>query len=276
MLNDRLAIVIPLITLSVWVIWLGGPVYALCLTGMFALAAREYVRIFRAAGNRPAEWLLIISVGLIVLARAFWPVIETGWVLAFSAVAALLWHLREYEQGINTSGTDFAITLGGIFYLGWMGSYFVLLRALPEGLWWTAILLGGVWLADSAAYIFGRWLGRHKLAARLSPKKTWEGFFGGIFGGAFFSAGLAVVWHIGAGPQSLVNWHTGALLGALVGLVGPIGDLGISMLKRQTGLKDSGELLAGHGGVLDRIDSWLVALPVGYYAVLLLQALFSA
>jgi phosphatidate cytidylyltransferase len=275
MLNDRLAIAIPLITVAVWVVWLGGPVYTVCLVGMFALAAREYVRIFRAAGNRPAEWLLVASVGLILLTRAFWPAEEIGWVLAFSAVAALLWHLWEYEKGHNASGTDFAITLGGIFYLGWMGSYFVVLRAMPDGLWWTAVLLGGVWLADSAAYIFGRWLGRHKLAARLSPKKTWEGFVGGIVGGAFFSALLAMVWHLGAGPQSLVNWHTGAVLGALVGLVGPIGDLGISMLKRQTGLKDSGELLAGHGGVLDRIDSWLVALPVGYYVVLLLQILFS-
>lgn len=274
MLNDRLAIVIPLITVSVWVIWLGGAVYALCLVGMFAFAAREYVRIFRAAGHRPAEGLLVAGVAALLLVRAFWPLLEIGWVLAFSAVAALLWHLREYEQGVNTSGTDFAITLGGIFYLGWMGSYFVVLRAMPEGLWWTAILLGGVWLADSAAYTFGRWLGRHQMAPRLSPKKTWEGFVGGIFGGAVFSALLALVWHIGAGPQSLVNWHTGAVLGALVGLVGPIGDLGISMLKRQTGLKDSGDMLAGHGGVLDRIDSWLVALPVGYYVVLMLQNLF--
>lgn len=276
MLNDRLAIVIPLITISVWVVWLGGPVYTICLVGMFVLAGREYVRIFRAAGNHPAEWLLVMSVSAILLGRAFWPSLEIGWVLAFSAVAALLWHLREYEHGRNTSGTDFTITLGGIFYLGWMGSYFVVVRAMPDGLWWTAVLLGGVWLADSAAYIFGRWLGRHKMAARLSPKKTWEGFVGGIAGGAVFSALLAMVWHLGAGPQSLVNWHTGAVLGALVGLVGPIGDLGISMLKRQTGLKDSGDMLVGHGGVLDRIDSWLVALPLGYYVVLLLQVLFSS
>ena len=126
---------------------------------------------------------------------------------------------------------------------------------------------------DSGAYVIGRAFGRHKLSPRLSPKKTWEGYVGGLLSGAFFSGLFSLFWNLGAGPHSLLTWQTGAVLGALVGLLSPLGDLGVSMLKRQTGVKDTGDVMAGHGGVLDRIDSWLVAVPVGYYFVMVLQAL---
>jgi phosphatidate cytidylyltransferase len=274
MLPDRLAISIPLIPLAVWIIVLGGPVFAVMVTAMFLVAAREYVRMFRAGGHRPAEPVVLLGASLLVGVRAF-PVVEVGVVVALAIVAALAWHLADFERGARTSATDFAITLSGLFYLGWMGGYFISVRNLPDGFWWTAVLVGAVWIADSAAYIFGRAFGRNQLAPRLSPKKTWEGFAGGVLGGALGSMVLANVWQFGAGPGSLITWQTGGVLGGLVGLVGPLGDLGISMLKRETGVKDSGAVIAGHGGVLDRIDSWLIALPVGYYAVLALQQLIG-
>ncbi|MBL8058437.1 MAG: phosphatidate cytidylyltransferase [Anaerolineales bacterium] len=269
MLLDRLAIVVPLIPLAVWVVYLGGPVYSVLVLALLAVAAREYARLFRAGGGRPARGLLVVGVPLIAGAR-WLPGLEPGWVLAAALVAALLWHQVDFERGAPASGTDFVITIGGLVYLGWMGGYFLALRALPDGLWWSAILFSGIWLADSAAFFAGRVFGRHHLAPRLSPKKTWEGYAGGVLGGGLGAALLALVWRLGAGPDSLINWPAGLALGALAGLIGPIGDLGISMLKRQTGVKDSGHVLAGHGGVLDRIDSWLIALPVGYFAVLLL------
>lgn len=272
MLTDRLAVAVPLIPLAVWIIWLGGPVYALTVAAILMVAGQEFVRIFRAGGHRPALLLVMAGAPVVALVRLFRPG-DLSLVFAALVVAALVWHLADFENGAQASGTDFVITLGGIFYLGWMGSYLTALRELPDGLWWTAVLLGAIWLADSAAYVVGRALGRNLLAPRLSPKKTWEGFFGGIAGGAVGSAVLALLWRLGAGPASLVDWHTAALLGALTGLVGPLGDLGISMLKRESGLKDSGAVITGHGGALDRIDSWLVSIPVGYYVVLLLQSL---
>jgi len=128
------------------------------------------------------------------------------------------------------------------------------------------------WLADSGAYSLGRRFGKHKMSPRLSPRKTWEGYVGSVLTGAVGGGLLSAFWHVGAGPDSLLTWQTGASLGALVGALGPVGDLGISMMKRQVGLKDTGALLAGHGGALDRMDSWLVAVTVGYYFVLVLQA----
>ena len=192
-------------------------------------------------------------------------------------LAALTWHLVDYERGAATAGTDFAITLAGMFYIGWLGRYFVLLRTLPDGLWWLLTILPSIWLADTGAYAFGRLFGRRfidrPMAARLSPKKTWEGFAGSVLIGALGGSIMATCWSLAAGPHSLLNWGSGALVGGLGGLVGQVGDLGVSMFKRQMGVKDTGTLLAGHGGALDRIDSWLVAGTLGYYFVLLLTGL---
>lgn len=270
MLLDRLAIAIPLIPLAVWVVALGGPVYAALVGVILFLAAREYGRFFQAGGQRPAGALILAGAPALALSRALPSLVPA--VLAAVILAALLWHLIDFERGAPAAGTDFAVTLGGILYLGWMGGYLIELRQAPDGLWWTATVLSGIWLADTAAYAAGRRFGRRPLAPRLSPKKTWEGFAGGIMGSAVGTGVLALVWGLGAGPGSLVDWPAGVLLGAVAGVVGPVGDLGISMLKRQTGVKDSGHVIAGHGGVLDRIDSWLVGVPVGFYGVLLLHA----
>jgi phosphatidate cytidylyltransferase len=125
-----------------------------------------------------------------------------------------------------------------------------------------------VWLADSGAFLIGSRYGKHKLSPRLSPKKTWEGFFGGIVFGVVSGAILAALWHF-MSPAMTVE--RGALIGLLMGALTPLGDLGESMIKRQAGVKDSSQILPGHGGVLDRIDSWLWAGVIGYYVVLLLM-----
>jgi phosphatidate cytidylyltransferase len=160
----------------------------------------------------------------------------------------------------------FASTLAGGLYLGWLGGHFVALRALPDGGWWTGLALPAVWIADSVAYIVGvRW-GRTPLMPDVSPKKSWEGYLAGIVGGALGTAGLAALWRtLGAGP-SITPTH-GMVIGLLAGIIGPIGDLGISALKRQVGAKDSSGLLPGHGGMLDRLDSLIVTVPLGYYYI---------
>ncbi|MGH2522946.1 MAG: phosphatidate cytidylyltransferase [Anaerolineales bacterium] len=279
MLRDRLAIAILLLPVATWVIALGGVVYLLGILFIFGVAALEYVALFRLGQFRPARPLVLGGVLLLIVARQFeaqLPPYGLGLLFGLAIVLPLAWHLLDYERGAQASGTDFVITVGGIFYLGWLGSYLVALRALPDGLWWLLTVLPGMWLADSGAYSFGHTFGRRKMTPRLSPNKTWEGYAGSLFGGAVGAGLLAACWRIGAGPNSLVSWQTGLAVGALVGLLGPVGDLGVSMLKRQMGVKDTGTLLAGHGGALDRMDSWLVAAPVGYYFVILLQFVMRA
>jgi phosphatidate cytidylyltransferase len=152
-------------------------------------------------------------------------------------------------------------------YLGWIGAYFLSLRGLPEGNWWVLTILPAVWIADSGAYFFGRRFGAHKLSPRLSPKKTWEGYWGGVVAGTLGGALLAYTWSFFTGPASQITPLRGALIGFVLSIVTTLGDLGESMFKRQVGVKDSGKLLPGHGGMFDRIDSWLWAAVIGFYLV---------
>jgi phosphatidate cytidylyltransferase len=182
-----------------------------------------------------------------------------------------VWFLVRFERaGEKRSATAMGITLGGVLYLGWLTAYFVSLRQLPSGFWWTLIGLAAVGAADSSAYLVGRRWGRHPLTRLISPKKTWEGYFGGVAGASL--AGLAMGWLMPfpAGVFSGTTPVRGMILGALIGVLAPLGDLAISMIKREMAQKDSGDFFPGHGGVLDRIDSWLVMAVVGYYTVAIL------
>ena len=268
---------IVLIPAALLVIDTGGWPYAVIVAGLLAVAAREYTRLFAHTHYRPAVPLVLGGVGLLALSAHFAWLNPAHLLPALLIGAALLWHLVDYERGAPASGTDFVITIGGIFYLGWLGRYFILLRAEPAGLWWLISALTSMWLADTGAYIFGRFFGRRlfkqAMAPRLSPRKTWEGYAGSVLWGGLAGAGLGALWGLGAGPAGLLTWQTGGVLGLLVGALGPLGDLGVSMIKRQSGVKDAGVLIAGHGGALDRIDSWLVAVPLGYYFLLLVRLL---
>ena len=158
-----------------------------------------------------------------------------------------------------------ALVLWGIIYLGGLGSYLILLRALPGGAVLTYTFLAGVWTNDTLAYCIGvRW-GRHKLAPRISPNKSVEGFLAGLIGTPLAAAAAACLL-----PGGLAGLDPGraALLGALIALCATAGDFLESALKRQAGVKDTGRLIPGHGGILDRFDSLLVTAPFVYYIFL--------
>ncbi len=135
------------------------------------------------------------------------------WLVSLMILAAMTYHLVDYERGRDQAATDFAITLAGIFYIGWLGAYLISVRELPDGMWWLLIILPAVWLADSAAYLVGSRIGRHKMTKRLSPKKSWEGYIGGVVAGVLGGAGLAALMQALAAPGSAITWPRGALLG---------------------------------------------------------------
>jgi phosphatidate cytidylyltransferase len=264
MLAERLIVVIVLIPLGIGVIALGGPLYALVATAILGVAAWEYWRMFHLQGYAPSSVLVIGGVLVLVVGRALLGFYLIDLFLALLVLAAMAFHLVAFERGQDQAATSFGITIGGILYLGWIGAYLISLRDQPGGEWWLLLVLPSVWLADSGAYFIGRRWGRHKLASRLSPKKTWEGYLGGVLFGIAGGALLAALWGLAA-PQITI-WK-GAALGLILAAITPLGDLGESLFKRQAGLKDSSNIIPGHGGIFDRIDSWLWGAVIGYYVV---------
>lgn len=264
MLIKRILAILVLAAIGFPAIYLGGPYFVCLVVLILGLAAWEYWRMFRKAGINASAPIVVAGVVLLALLRAYLPELA-GVLLVLLILAGMAWHVIDYEKGRDPAATDFAFTVTGVLYLGWIGSYLIDLRLLPEGMWWLLLVLSIIWIADVMAYLVGICLGRHPLTKRVSPKKTWEGYLGGVVSATLGGAGLAALSQAAGGPQ--VPPGAGAVLGALLSILTLMGDLGESMLKRQAGVKDSSKLIPGHGGFLDRIDSWLWGGVLGYYFI---------
>ena len=153
--------------------------------------------------------------------------------------------------------------VAGILYVGWLLSYLVALR-LDAGSSWLFLALLATFGSDTAAFFVGRALGKHLLAPRISPHKTWEGAVGGVCGAIVVS----LLFTLPTPLQVPLNYGQAVLLGLLVSVFGQLGDLVESLLKRTVGVKEAGKLIPGHGGALDRIDSVVFAGIVVYYYVI--------
>jgi len=271
MLKQRVLVAVILLPIGIALIMAGGLAYLVMVAFFVAAAAREYTQMFTTLGRRPAAVLTVAGALALVLSRFLAGFRYDVHLIAALTLLALVYHLGDYERGAAESGTDFAISLTGMLYLGFFGAYLISLRQLENGAWWVILALSIVWVADSGAYFIGKAWGKHKLSPRLSPKKTWEGYLAGVVTGTLAGAGLAagfplLAGHAIAGMQPFY----GALLGFLISALAPLGDLAESMFKRQAGVKDSGHLLPGHGGAFDRIDSWLWAGLLAYYFITLM------
>ena len=244
----------------------GGWLFFALVSVTLSIAAVEWVQLAARGEYRASRGLALLWVWLFLADRRLpeADILLPG--LALLLIVGLGWTINRFRQGEANSMAGFAFTLAGGVYLGGLGAHAIALRALPDGGWWIGLTVPAVWLADSTAYLVGKRWGRTRLMPEVSPKKTWEGYIAGIVGSALGTAGLALLWRsLGASPA--VTPVHGAIIGLLAGAIGPLGDLGISTLKRQVGAKDSGGLIPGHGGLLDRMVSVIIALPLGYYYV---------
>ena len=246
----------------------GGVFYYLLMGTFLVGGAWEYVRLYRAVKYEPNELVTVGGVLVLVTARFFFVDVAVP-VLVVLIFLAMVVHLLAFERGRDHAALDFGITVTGLVYIGWIGAYLLDLRSGDVGIWWFMLVLPLVWAADTGGYSIGAAYGKHKMAPRLSPKKSWEGYFAGIFTsvlvGTFFAYAFSSM-----GPQPLNGLITpiqGALLGLVIGALAPLGDLGESMFKRQSGLKDSSNIFPGHGGFLDRIDSWIWGAAIGYFMI---------
>jgi phosphatidate cytidylyltransferase len=267
MLLQRVLVVLILLPIGIALIFLGGIWFALAVSLILGLAGWEFAGIFRRGGHEASGFLVVIGILLLVWGRYSGNAELEAGLMVLSVLAAMTYHLVQYERGRDGAAVDFAVTLAGILYVGGLGAYFVSLRELEAGAWWVLLVLPAIWLADSGAYFIGRRFGKRKLSPRLSPKKTWEGYLGGLFVGIAGTVLLGYLWNLVGSPEFEISPLQSALLGGVLAAVTTLGDLGESMIKRQFGVKDSGNILPGHGGAFDRIDSWLWGAPIGYFII---------
>jgi phosphatidate cytidylyltransferase len=235
------------------VLWGPGWAFAGLVIAVASLAHWEFARMFQRAGQPALPWLgLLAGAGVTAsfMAPAAAPFALTG--AALVILAAPLWR----PAGAPVSWQPGAVSLLAVLYVNWLLGYALPLRALADGVEWVLLVLLVTWLGEAAAYLAGSTLGRRALAPALSPRKTVEGALAQLVVSAL-AALLARAWfHPGLGTLEALA------LGGLLGAVGQVGDLAESAIKRSLGTKDTGGLLPGHGGMLDRIDSLLFNVPV--------------
>jgi len=264
MLKKRFLTALWAIPILVAAVWFDQPLpwFTVLVAIWGLLAVFEFYRMGEKAKIAPITYFGLLWTLLFILS----PQLDNDYLtppilLASAVVLSLIWIvLRQRREG---AFIGWAWTLGGILYVGWLLSYFVGLRGLEDGRNWVFLALLVTFASDTAAYFVGRALGRHKLAPRISPAKTWEGAIGGFLGAIV----IALLFTLPTPLQLPIGYGQAVLLGFLVSLFGQLGDLAESLLKRNTGVKDSGNWLAGHGGFLDRIDSIVLAGVVVYYYV---------
>ncbi len=213
--------------------------------------------------------ITIIMLAFITELRGYWhtPLV---WGLSFALLGFFLFELT--LRRIFFSDRKLVITLRGVFYIGLFYAFFILIRNLPFGKELVFSVLFTIWSLDIMAYIVGVTLGKHKLSPDISPKKTLEGALGGFVAAVLMSFLLSSGFLQDAFPSSVNRffaihigvWHS-LVLGAIIGILGQTGDLYESLIKRTYHVKDSSNILPGHGGILDRADSFILLAPVVYY-----------
>jgi phosphatidate cytidylyltransferase len=258
-LGARIAVALPAIVFAIFIVVQGGLVFALGALLLGIVALGELYTL--TARVRPVNLAGMLAVAGMVLAALYGEPRHVLMVLvgAFPLVFALSF-LRTRREHVSWA---FAVTFFGVLWIGLPLVHAVLLRELPHGDGLMVDVLVGTFLGDTAAYFGGRMYGRRPLAPVISPKKTVEGLVVGIAGGtaAFWFAGLYQDW---------LSGRDALLIGALVALAAPVGDLFESLVKRDLAVKDTGGFFGAHGGVLDRLDAVLFTVVVGYYATLAL------
>jgi phosphatidate cytidylyltransferase len=281
----RLMTAAVLIPFVLWAIAQGGYIYLAVVTGIILLGLREFYQMIEAKGADPLEGYGLLAGASLPVVAWFGSEYHATVLLTAVLLGVMVAQLRKAE--ISEAMASISGTFFGVFYVGWLLSHAVVLRnfhAVVEGRWGFAAASSmdpqvGAYLMVSAAtavvgcavgaYFAGRAHGRRKLAPAISPGKTVEGAVGGVFAGIFFALLCKLLFDFLWPELSAVfGWAFGAALAGILGAVGIVGDLVESLLKRDAAQKDAGALLPGMGGVLDRIDSALMGIPVMYYVML--------
>lgn len=241
----------------------GGQAYAVFVLSIIALSLYEFATLMKL-GGKPVQVPTLYAFGLLLPLALYFDRYSaavaggdnfTGFAIALTVIGVMSYELFSAKKYLERIG----LTLLGIFMISWCLFHLVAIRDLrPAGLGLTLMLIVTVWIMDTAAYFLGKSFGRRQLST-ISPKKTWEGAAAG------FIASVLTALLISRLMNGAVSYAFAAGAGVLIGIFGQVSDIAESMLKRAVGAKDSSSLLPGHGGVLDRFDSYIFLAPVIYY-----------
>ncbi|MBI4432497.1 MAG: phosphatidate cytidylyltransferase [Candidatus Omnitrophica bacterium] len=258
---QRVATSVVLIGATVFILFGLPPAYFGAQVAFFTmLGLGEFFSLMRK-GNSPVYRVFGIAMGTFIpiLVTIEMGLLESGDILFLVLGCLFLFVLQFFRKDNSQALTGISLTLFGILYVSWFLSFLIKVRFLPGGAWWVAYLLAVTKSSDIGAYLVGTLAGRHSLIPHVSPKKSIEGTIGGL--AASLCASLAFGPYL---PLHFTTTHL-AVLGLLISVVGQIGDLSESLMKRSCQAKDSGSLLPGMGGVLDAVDSVLFTAPIFYF-----------
>ena len=271
----RVITAVILIAVVVFLIFFGQLWMLTLACGLVAeLAAYEYLVLANSRGNQIPAWWMAAGIALLFLVTFYRPTDTALPVLSALALTLLAW--SAFRGALDHVLSEAAIGLFGLVYVGYPLTLLPVIWNRDDGRPLLLFLMVCVWAGDTAALYVGKSMGRHKLS-RLSPNKTWEGSIGSVAGSVV--AGLGVVYAgeaLSARGNTVLHitqplWQS-VVLAILINVAAQLGDLLESAIKRGAGVKDSGTMLPGHGGILDRIDALLLAAPVLWLALLLKDA----
>lgn len=247
--------------------YFGGLWFFALVSAIAAVSINEFYNLMKKKGFNPYYTLgNIFSLGIIVF--VYNTIRHPNWEPASAAIltAAVLccFCAGIFIKRSAQATANISITLLGILYIGWLFSYLVLLRALTPNGEFLFLLMFMVWTADTLAYFVGKQFGRRELSPYISPKKTVEGAIAGFAGAVLAAVLFGMAYEQTLYPVNLVHY---LVIGGFVGIVGQLSDLSESLIKRDAGVKDSSNIVPGHGGVLDRMDSFIFTAPLLYYYI---------
>lgn len=246
-------------TIAMLCIMYGGLALLILLSVIIVFASKEYVKILQHKGFYPSFKIMLLGEALLAAIAYFQRFDLVAVALTFGCICSFLWVLFVGRQPYIA---NVATTMLGFVYCGWFPLHLLFLRDLSsaqfnDGLGFVVMMFTAILLTDIGCYYAGCHLGKHKLAPTISPNKTIEGSIGGAI--------CAVIGALVIGTYLGVAWYLSVCAGVLCTIFAQLGDLSESLIKRDAGVKDSGNSLPGHGGFLDRTDSFVFTIPVMYY-----------
>jgi phosphatidate cytidylyltransferase len=259
MLRHRILTAVVGLPLLIAIIWFGEPWFTILMAAMAACAGWEFYRMAGRVDVHPLTYFGITWIALLVASPNFHYPSSLTILVTLAIIISLVWLIFHHPR--EQAFFNWAWTMAGILYIGWMISYWIGLRSLDTGRELVFLAMFTTFANDTGAFFVGRKWGKHHLAPTISSGKTWEGAVGGLLSSVAAAFIISTIFKV-----QFSYWEI-AIAGIVISVFAQLGDLVASLLKRNTGVKDAGKLVPGHGGILDRMDSLIFTGVIVYYLV---------